>query len=77
MEIVIQEHACGGKGAIRLEKLHTPEEMRGKCALYARVTMPPGASVGYHTHVCDSESYFILTFGISICILLNHKCCYI
>lgn len=61
METVIQENACGGKGAIKLEKLLTPEEMKGKCALYARVTVPPGSSVGYHTHIGDSESYFILS----------------
>ena len=41
-------------------KKDPPAEMGDKCGLYARVTLPPGAVLGYHEHHGNSEAYFIL-----------------
>lgn len=61
MEIVIEENPCGGKGKMKLEKLLAPEQMKDKCGLFARVTLPPGAVLGFHEHHGNNESYFILS----------------
>ncbi len=60
MEIVYEENACGGVGCMKLEKLLNDAQMNGKCGLYARVTLPPGAVLGYHEHHGNAEAYFIL-----------------
>ena len=61
MEIVYEDNPCGGKGHMKLEKLLGAAEMKDKCALYARVTLHAGESVGYHEHHGDSECYFVLS----------------
>ena len=61
MEIAYEENPCGGKGRMKLEKLLAPGQMKDKCDLFARVTLPPGAVLGFHDHIGNSESYFILS----------------
>ena len=47
------EHLGGGKGTAK-------EELLGHGRMYAKVVLPPGASVGWHQHVHDTEPYYIL-----------------
>ena len=61
METVYETNPCGGKGQMKLEKILAPAQMKDKCGLYARVTLPPGAVLGFHEHHGNSESYFILS----------------
>lgn len=61
MDVVFEENPCGGKGRMKLEKILAPAELRDRCGLYARVTLPPGAVLGYHEHHGNAESYFILS----------------
>ena len=61
MEVVFEENPCGGKGRMKLEKILSKAEMADKCGLYARVTLPPGAVLGYHEHHGNSECYFVLS----------------
>lgn len=49
-----------GKGEIFITHLLTPKEMLGKCALFARVRVPVGASINVHQHVNTNETYYIL-----------------
>ncbi len=35
-------------------------ELNGKGRMFAKITLPPGSSVGWHEHVGDSEAYYIL-----------------
>jgi len=49
-----------GRGAILIEKI-LDAELGDKCGLYARVTIPTGAALGYHEHHGNGESYFILS----------------
>ena len=61
MEIVYEENPCGGVGKMKIEKLLDDRQMNGKCKMYARVTLPPGATLGYHEHHGNAEAYFILS----------------
>lgn len=51
---------AGGKGTITIVKLLTPEEMDGKCDMYAKVIIPPLCSIGLHEHHGNTETYHIL-----------------
>ncbi|MCR5626448.1 MAG: cupin domain-containing protein [Lachnospiraceae bacterium] len=61
MHTEIVKHCEGGIGEVKMEHLLEPMEMHGKIRLYARVTIEPGNSLGYHEHHHESESYFILS----------------
>ena len=49
-----------GKGEITITHLLTPQEMADKCAMFAKVTIPPGAAIGLHYHHGNTETYHIL-----------------
>ena len=40
--------------------------MKGMNKMYAQVTLKPGCSIGYHTHIGNGEDYYILK-GKSAC----------
>ena len=66
MAIIASEHIdaekrFGGNGTIHIQKLLTPTELNGKCAMYARVIIPPHASMGVHRHEGNTETYHILS----------------
>ena len=61
MNIEYRDNPCGGKGKMKIEKVLSPAELKAKCGLYARVTLPPGAELGYHEHHGNGECYFILS----------------
>ena len=50
-----------GKGEIFITHLLTPKEMLGKCAMFASVRIPVGASLDVHQHVDNNETYHILS----------------
>ncbi|MFR8684307.1 MAG: cupin domain-containing protein, partial [Enterocloster sp.] len=54
------EHLGGGKGTAYVHHIVSKEELLGHGRLYAKVVLPPGASVGWHQHVHDTEPYYIL-----------------
>ncbi|EKU70627.1 MAG: cupin domain-containing protein [Selenomonas artemidis] len=60
-ERISAENRFGGSGTIHIEKLLGPAELDGKCAMYARVTIPPHASMGLHRHEGNTETYHILS----------------
>lgn len=60
-ETMVMQEAYGGKGEMKLEKLLGDAELKDKCGLFARVTIPPGASLGYHEHHGNGESYYIVS----------------
>jgi len=51
---------AGGKGEITITHLLTEQELDGKCAMFAKVTIPPGCSIGIHEHHGNTETYHIL-----------------
>lgn len=59
-EVVKEKNKAGGKGEITIEKLLSAKELDGKCGMFAKVTVPPGASLGIHEHHGNTETYHIL-----------------
>lgn len=59
--VEIKENHLGGRGRLTMEKLIDGEQLNGKCGLFAKVTMDPQASLGYHEHHGETETYYILS----------------
>lgn len=55
------EKKAGGKGHTLIEPLLGEKELAGQCGLYAKVTLEPNCSLGYHEHHGESETYYILS----------------
>lgn len=55
------DEMCGGKGHITIERLLNEQELNGKCGLYAKVTIGPNCSLGYHEHHGETETYYMLS----------------
>lgn len=52
--------SANGVGEVKIEMI-LDEELKDKCGLYAKVTIPAGSVLGYHEHHGNGESYFILS----------------
>ncbi|WP_196592799.1 cupin domain-containing protein [Pectinatus sottacetonis] len=59
-EIIRTEKKAGGKGHVLIEHLITPTEMKDKCQMFAKVTLEPGCSLGYHKHQGNTETYHVI-----------------
>jgi len=55
------EKMRGGEGVVISEKLLSPEEIYEKGRLFSKMTLHPGASIGYHVHEGEMESFFIIS----------------
>ena len=55
------EQMAGGKGHVIIEHLLGEKELDGKCGLYAKVTIEPNCTLGFHEHHGDTETYYILS----------------
>lgn len=53
-------NAVKGKGEISIKHLLTPAQLKDKCAMFAEVTIPVGASINFHQHIGNTETYHIL-----------------
>ena len=58
---IIEINAEGGTGTLYLDKLLSKNDMPENLRTFARATLEVGASVGYHEHFGESESYYILS----------------
>ncbi|MDD4583427.1 MAG: cupin domain-containing protein [Eubacteriales bacterium] len=67
-KMIVKTNTAGEKDAVIFESANTPEELLNKCSLFGRMTLKPGCRVGYHQHVGDIESYYIISGkGIYTC----------
>lgn len=55
----------GGTGTVTVRHFFKSDEFTAKCRLCARLTVPPGASIGVHQHNGEDEVY-IVTQGTGI-----------
>ncbi len=55
------EHVAGGKGHVIKHHILTKEQMLDKNSMFAKITLEPGCSIGYHVHHGDAEAYYILS----------------
>lgn len=59
--IDVRTGAEGGKGSIAMDKLNSQVIKPSKVRKLAHAKLEPGASVGYHTHYGESETFYILS----------------
>lgn len=50
----------GGKGLVTFQHLFQKEEIKAKTRLCAKLTLPPGASIGMHRHDGEDELFVII-----------------
>ena len=60
-EVIQAKNKADGKGEITITKLLSPAELDGKCDMFAKVTIPPGCSIGIHEHHGNTETYHVLS----------------
>lgn len=61
MGTTIIKEMCGGIGEVKVEHILGKKELNEKCGLYAKVTIEPNSTLGYHEHHGESETYYILS----------------
>lgn len=59
-KVIHAKNKAEGKGEITIAHLLTPTELGEKCNMFAKVTIPPGCSIGIHEHHGNTETYHIL-----------------
>ena len=51
----------GGEGSVTIEKFWEPgEELKSKNRLFAKLTLMPGSSIGFHKHENEEEVFVVL-----------------
>ena len=55
-----KEKLRGGNGIVKYYHVLSEEELNGHGRMYARLVLPPGASIGNHRHEGETEPYYIL-----------------
>ena len=59
--IEYREHMRNGDGTIEITNfIASGAEMNDKGRLFAKITVNPGCSIGFHVHEKDSELFYIL-----------------
>ncbi|MCL2616295.1 MAG: cupin domain-containing protein [Defluviitaleaceae bacterium] len=55
------ENRFGGVGPVHMAHAMEKTDLLANCRLLARITLPPGSSIGYHQHDKEEEVYYILS----------------
>ena len=56
-----REHMRDGEGTVQITNFITgPAELNEKGRLFAKITLNPGCSIGYHIHEKDAELFYIM-----------------
>ena len=56
-----KENMRGGEGIVAIENLLSPDELYNKGRLFAKITVAPGDSIGYHVHEGEMEAFYIIS----------------
>ncbi|HJD24349.1 MAG TPA: cupin domain-containing protein [Firmicutes bacterium] len=56
-----REHMRGGDGTVTLTPALQPGDTAAKLRLFSRITLPAGASIGYHVHEGEEELFYFLS----------------
>ncbi|PNT93333.1 cupin domain-containing protein [Clostridium thermosuccinogenes] len=56
----IKEQMRGGKGSVEITHIYKQDEMKGKARLFAKITINPGCSIGFHEHSDEEEIFYII-----------------
>ena len=57
----IIENMRGGSGSVTIKHLADKPEMYDKSRLFAKITLKPGCSIGYHVHENEMEAFHIIS----------------
>ena len=60
LSIKLEPNLKGGEGTVKILNILEKEELYGLGRLFGVSIIPPGASIGQHTHEGDFETYYIL-----------------
>jgi mannose-6-phosphate isomerase-like protein (cupin superfamily) len=60
LSIRLEPNLKNGKGTVKIINILENAEMNGKGRLFGVSIIPPGGSIGQHTHEGDFETYYIL-----------------
>lgn len=63
--------AHGGEGLIRFARILTRETISGECNFMDFTTMPPGTTIGLHSHSLAEEEYYLVLAGEGTMVLGN------
>ncbi len=64
-EKIVKEKMRGGDGKVLIEKLWDPgTELKANNRLFAKLTLEPGSSIGFHNHD-DEEEVFVILKGVA------------
>ena len=61
MEREVRERMRGGTGSVEIVHVFRQDELGGAARLFARLRLPPGASIGHHVHDAEEEVFYILS----------------
>jgi mannose-6-phosphate isomerase-like protein (cupin superfamily) len=57
----VRERMRDGTGTVVFTHVFLKEELTGRARLFARLSLPPGSSIGYHAHDGEEEVFYILS----------------
>lgn len=60
IKVTRMDNPWGGKGYCLIKEFLNEQQMNEKINLFAEVTLKPGCSLGYHEHIRESETYYVL-----------------
>lgn len=60
MQKEVRDRMRDGTGTVEILHVFRKEELKGRTRLFARLRVPPGASIGYHEHQDEEEIFFII-----------------
>ena len=58
-KVEVRERMRGGEGTVTIRHFFAKEEFAAPVRLCARMTLPPGASIGPHQHATEDEVYIV------------------
>jgi mannose-6-phosphate isomerase-like protein (cupin superfamily) len=58
-----EAQAHGGAGSIRFRRVATRQTLAGACNFIDYACLPPGATVGEHTHAASEEEFYLILSG--------------
>ncbi len=60
-KVEYREHMRDGKGTVEITSfIEGDQELNDKGRLFAKITLKPGCSIGFHVHEKDSELFYII-----------------
>ncbi len=55
--------AHGGTGKIRFQRIANSKSLSGACNFVDFTRMPPGSTIGEHSHTTDEEEFYLILRG--------------